>query len=73
FDFGLADTEKPITQQSVKKQVVGKGRAEKEEVEEAVRKLTKYKGEFKSSDESDSVAVALCWAIKNGLLSGSEN
>ncbi len=69
FDFGLEDTEKPIAQQSVKKTVVGKGRAEKDEVEVAVRKITGYKGEFATSDESDSVAIALAYAIQKGLIS----
>ena len=68
FDFGLEDTEKPIAQQSVKKLIVGKGRAEKDEVEQAVRKITGYKGEFKTSDESDAVAIALACAINNGLI-----
>lgn len=67
-DFGLADTTKPIAQQSVKKVVVGKGRAEKEEVAEAVRRLTGYSGDFASSDESDAVAIALAYAIQNGLI-----
>ena len=71
FDYGLAellDTEKPIPQQTVKKQVVGKGRAEKSEVENAVRQLTDYLGEFKTDDTSDAVAIALCWAIQNGRI-----
>lgn len=74
-DFGLVDTEKPIAQQSVKKAVVGRGKAEKEEVAEAVRRLTGYSGEFASSDESDAVAVALAYAIQNGLIKmeGAEN
>ena len=68
FYFGLSDTTKPITQQSVKKAVVGKGRAEKEEVAGAVRRLTGYSGEFASSDESDAVAIALAYAIQNGII-----
>lgn len=72
-DFGLLpDSCKPIAQQSVKKTVCGKGRAEKEEVDKAVRKLTGYKGEFATSDESDAVAVALAFAIKEGLIKGAE-
>jgi len=66
--IGMDFTEKPIAQQSVKKTVVGKGRAEKEEVEEAVRKITGYTGEFSTSDESDSAAVALAFAINEGLI-----
>lgn len=68
FDYGLADTNKPIAQQSVKRLVVGKGRAEKEEVAEAVREVTGYSGKFASSDESDAVAIALAYAIQNGLI-----
>ncbi|WP_077297412.1 crossover junction endodeoxyribonuclease RuvC [Virgibacillus pantothenticus] len=73
-DFGLAglETAKPIAQQRVKKLVVGKGRAEKDEVADAVRKWTGYDGEFASSDESDACAVALAWAIENELIEGDE-
>ncbi len=70
-DFGLLpDSCKPIAQQSVKKTVVGKGRAEKPEVEEAVRKITGYTGELggADSDESDATAVALAFAINEGLI-----
>lgn len=66
--LGLDFTEKPIPQSTVKLAVVGKGKAEKEEVEEAVRKLTGYTGEFATNDESDAVAVGLAYAIKNGLI-----
>lgn len=67
-DFGVYDTEKHIAQQSVKKLVVGRGKAEKSEVEEAVRRLTGYKGEFATSDESDSIAICLACAINKGLI-----
>lgn len=66
--LALDFTEKPIAQQSVKKEVVGKGRAEKEEVASAVKALTKYAGDFATNDESDAVAVALAYAIKAGLI-----
>ena len=72
FDLGLSDTADPIPQQTVKKHVVGKGRAEKHEVEEAVRKITGYKGEFASDDESDAVAIALCHAIQTGMIKGGD-
>lgn len=73
-DFGLLpDSCKPIAQQSVKKTVVGKGKAEKHEVEEAVRKWTGYEGEFKTSDESDAVAVALAFAINEGLITKGDD
>jgi crossover junction endodeoxyribonuclease RuvC len=67
-DFGLAFTEKPISQSRVKRLVVGKGKAEKDEVAEAVRRLTGYTGEFATSDESDSVAIALAYLISEGLI-----
>lgn len=67
-EVGLEETYAPISQQTVKKLVVGKGRAEKSEVEEAVRKLTGYTGKFACDDESDAVAVALAWAIQNKVI-----
>ncbi|WP_181349428.1 crossover junction endodeoxyribonuclease RuvC [Thalassobacillus sp. CUG 92003] len=70
FDFSLADTAKPIPQQSVKKLVVGKGRAEKAEVEAAVRELTGFSGEFAYDDESDAAAIGLAWLIREGYLEG---
>lgn len=66
--FGLSFTTPAISQSDVKKTVVGKGKAEKDEVAEAVRKWTGYTGEFAVDDESDAVAIALAWAIKNGLI-----
>lgn len=66
--FGLTVTAPPISQSKVKRLVVGKGKAEKDEVEQAVRRLTGYTGEFATDDESDAVAVALAWAIENGLI-----
>jgi len=67
-EFNLNFTEKPISQSKVKRLVVGKGKAEKDEVEAAVRRLTGYTGEFATNDESDAVAVALAWAIEKGLI-----
>lgn len=66
--FGLAFTSQAISQSDVKKTVVGNGKAEKDEVAAAVRGLTGYKGDFVTDDESDAVAIALAWAIKNGLI-----
>jgi crossover junction endodeoxyribonuclease RuvC len=70
--IGLAIKEKPIGQSKVKKQVVGKGKAEKEEVAEAVRKLTGYEGEFATFDESDAVAVALAYLLLEGMIEHDE-
>lgn len=66
--FGLTVTAPPISQSKVKRIVVGNGKAEKDEVEQAVRRLTGYAGEFATDDESDAVAVALAWAIEQGLI-----
>jgi len=68
-DFGLVVTEKAIGQAEVKKLVVGKGRAEKEEVAEAVREWTGYDGPFATSDESDATAIALAYLIREGVIS----
>lgn len=56
------------TASKVKLLVAGKGNADKSDVEDAVRRLTGYKGEFACDDESDAVAVALTWAIREGLI-----
>jgi crossover junction endodeoxyribonuclease RuvC len=66
--FGLKFTAKSISQSAVKKAVVGVGKAEKHEVETAVRKLTGYTGEFACDDESDAAAIALAYLINEGLI-----
>lgn len=66
--LGLSFTEDPIPQSTVKKLVVGKGKAEKEEVAEAVRRITGYTGEFATDDESDAVAVGLAYLIERGMI-----
>ncbi len=52
----------------VKLLVAGKGNADKSDVEEGVRRLTGYKGEFACDDESDACAVALTYAIREGMI-----
>lgn len=49
--------------QSVKRLIAGNGRAEKDEVQMAVKSVIDY--DFKSFDESDACALALCAAMKN--------
>jgi crossover junction endodeoxyribonuclease RuvC len=68
--FGLNFTVPAISQSKVKKLVVGKGKAEKWEVEEAVRKWTGFEGEFAKDDESDAVAIGLAYLIEEGLIDG---
>lgn len=52
----------------VKLIVAGSGKAEKHEVEKAVRKWTGYTGEFAKDDESDAVAIGLAYLIEEGLI-----
>lgn len=54
-----------LAPKEVKRLVTGKGTATKKDVEEA---LPPYVGvaEFKTDDESDSVAVGVAWLLKNG-------
>ncbi len=52
--------------------MVGKGKAEKHEVESAVRRWTGYTGEFACDDESDAVAIGLAYLIENGIVKGAE-
>jgi crossover junction endodeoxyribonuclease RuvC len=66
--FGLNFTTPAISQSSVKKAVVGVGKAEKHEVETAVRKWTGYTGEFAKDDESDAAAIGLAYLIREGLI-----
>jgi crossover junction endodeoxyribonuclease RuvC len=68
--FGLNFTVPAISQSKVKKLVVGKGKAEKWEVEEAVRKWTGYTDEFAKDDESDAIAIGLAYLIENNLIEG---
>lgn len=64
--FRLEFTEKDVSPTVVKSVVAGDGRAEKDAVADGVRKITKYKGEFATSDESDACAIALVVAVDKG-------
>lgn len=61
-----------VPQSQVKLLVVGKGKAEKDEVAAAVRKWTGYTGEFAKDDESDAAAVGLAYLINEGIIKGAE-
>lgn len=52
----------------VKLIVAGSGKAEKDEVADAVRRYTGYTGEFATSDESDACAIALAYLIREGVI-----
>lgn len=53
---------------TVKKYVAGWGRAEKEDVAEAVEAYIPPHAQFTCDDESDAVAVGLAWLIENGYI-----
>lgn len=58
-----------ISQSRAKSLVVGKGqKVSKDDTEQAVRKLTGYKGDFAKDDESDAVCIALACGIQLGLM-----
>jgi crossover junction endodeoxyribonuclease RuvC len=57
-----------ISQSRAKTLVAGKGKAEKHEVEVAVRELTGFTGEFAKDDESDACCIALAYGIQLGLM-----
>ena len=57
-----------ISQSRAKTLVVGKGKADKVEVAQAVSKITGYYGEFAKDDESDACCIALACGIQLGLM-----
>ncbi|MGG1152365.1 crossover junction endodeoxyribonuclease RuvC [Bacillus wiedmannii] len=65
--FGLK-VDDSIGQASVKKKLLGKGRAEKEEVEAGVRRYVEWDGKFKTSDESDACAIGLAYLRDKGII-----
>ncbi|ANS49301.1 hypothetical protein BT246_39550 [Bacillus thuringiensis] len=65
-DFGLK-VDDSIGQASVKKKLLGKGRAEKEEVEAGVRRYVEW-GEFETFDESDAAGIGLAYLIDKGII-----
>ena len=55
----------PLT---IKKAVTGWGKATKEEVAQAIDNYIPEHANWRSDDESDAVAVGLCWLINNGYI-----
>jgi len=68
-DRGKRKTHLGIPQSRMKIIVVGSGVATKEEIEQSVRSITGYKGEFACDDESDAVALGLAYLINEELIS----
>lgn len=66
--FRITFTAQAITPTQVKKLVTGSGKAEKDEVEAAVRRITGYEGPFATDDESDAVAIGLAHLIRKGAI-----
>jgi crossover junction endodeoxyribonuclease RuvC len=56
------------TPSKVKLIVAGKGKAEKDEVADAVRQWTQYTGSFDNDDQSDAAAIALAYLIREGAI-----
>lgn len=65
---GRKKTKHGMSQSEIKKIVVGKGKAEKDEVADAVRSWTGFTGEFACDDESDACAVGLAKLIHEGAI-----
>lgn len=65
---GRKKTTQGMSQSAIKREVTGKGTADKDEVAAAVRRWTGYTGEFACDDESDAVAVGLAWLIVHDLI-----
>lgn len=57
-----------VSQSRAKTLVVGKGKAEKPEVDAAVREITGFTGDFANDNESDAVCIALAYGIQLGLM-----
>jgi crossover junction endodeoxyribonuclease RuvC len=57
-----------VSQSRAKTLVTGRGSASKDEVEQAVREITGYTGEFGRDDESDACCVALAYLIQDGYI-----
>jgi len=62
-----------VNQGTVKRILTGEGKAEKGDVEAAVKRLLRLKDDFKfgSDDESDACAVALAWLIREKKIKGA--
>lgn len=69
YRCGFEVTEQ-YTSHQVKKVVAGKGRAEKYEVADAVRRLLTLPADYKfdTDDESDACAIALTYLLKEDLI-----
>lgn len=65
---GRKKTQQGMSQSAIKRAVVGKGKAEKDEVADAVRAWTGYTGDFACDDESDACAVGIAWLAEHGLI-----
>lgn len=68
--YGYTVNTADIPQQTVKKTLLGKGKAEKEEVAEAVRRLLRLPSDYKfgADDESDACAIVLAHLIRDGAI-----
>ena len=68
YGYVIDEATGEIVASAIKKAVAGKGNADKDEVADGVRRILSEDITFKTDDESDAVAVALTWAIREGLI-----
>lgn len=54
-----------FTPNSVKSAIVGHGHATKEQMQGMVKRLLGIRGDFATHDESDALALALCYVFRN--------
>jgi crossover junction endodeoxyribonuclease RuvC len=65
---GRKRTSLGVSPSQVKLLVTGNGKADKDEVADAVRRLTGFTGEFAVNDLSDSAAIGLAFLINEGVV-----
>lgn len=68
YGYSIDEKKHEIVASQIKTLVGGKGNADKDDVAAGVRRLLGEDIAFKSDDESDACAVALSWAIREGLI-----
>lgn len=68
YGYDIDEKDGEIVASAIKKAVAGKGGASKDEVADGVKRILGEDITFKSDDASDAVAVALTYAIREGLI-----
>lgn len=68
YGYVIDEKEHELVASQIKSAVAGKGGADKDAVADGVRRILGEDLTFKTDDESDACAVALAWAIREGLI-----